>query len=251
MLTPLSSTDLLRACQILFSPEKPFSVTFVKSLDPAMLKTAFRKKALETHPDRAKALGVHEHVQTRRFREVKRAYEVLLPLADKSTLIPDVDRIRVHPAPGGPRPERKPPQRPAQTRTSSFYTGIIPGHSLKLGQYLYYSGIITWRHLIDAISWQRRIRPRYGQIAQEWNILDHQQILMILRERDFRERFGEYARRCGLISNFQHLAILGKQKMHHRLFGEYFLDHGILTQRQLEILLRRLDKHNHQHGTSF
>lgn len=253
MLTPLSSTDLLRACQILFSPEKPFSVSFVESLDPTMLKTAFRKKALETHPDRAKALGIHEREQTRRFREVKRAYDVLMPLADKSAPIPDADRVRAHPEPGpGPRTEQKPPRRPAQARKSSFYTGIVPGHSLKLGQYLYYSGIITWRHLIDAISWQRRIKPRYGQIAQDWNILDHYQILQILQNRDGGERFGEFARRCGLISDFQHLAILGKQKKHHRLFGEYFLDHGILTQRQLDILLKRLEKHNrHHNGHSF
>lgn len=244
MLTTVTSTDLVRACQILFSPETSVSLAFVQNLDPSTLKTAYRKKALETHPDRARALGVHEQIQTKRFREVKRAYEVLLPVTEKTVTV-------AFPGQNRPRPQAKraetPHEKPRYTtrnKTSSYYRGCVPNHSLRLGQYLYYSGIITWRHLIDAISWQRRVKPRYGQIALEWNILDHQQIMDILIQKENSERFGEYARRCGIITDFQHLAIIGKQNKCHRLFGEYFVLNGILTQRQLDILLIRLMQHN-------
>ena len=87
MLSTLSGTDLVRACQILFSPEKSFSLSFVKSLDASILKNAFRKKALETHPDRAKALGREEDEQANLFRQVIHAYEVLLPVAEKSAAV--------------------------------------------------------------------------------------------------------------------------------------------------------------------
>lgn len=244
MLTSVSSSDLVRACQILFSPETSISLSFVKNLDPSTLKTAYRKKALETHPDRARALGVHEHVQSKRFREVKKAYEVLLPVTEKTvTLYVARSFMNRSQAKRNDTPREKPRYNP-QSKMSSFYRGYVPNHPLKFGQYLYYSGIITWRHLIDAISWQRRIKPRYGQIALEWNIIDHHQIMNILIQKDQNERFGEYARRSGFISDFQHLAIIGKQKKCHRLFGEYFVLNGILTQRQLDILLIRLMRHN-------
>jgi DnaJ-class molecular chaperone len=41
---------------------------------------AFRKKALETHPDRARAIGTSETELTRRFKEVTLAYEILKPV---------------------------------------------------------------------------------------------------------------------------------------------------------------------------
>lgn len=244
MLTTVSSTDLVRACQVLFSPDISFSLAFVQNLDPSTLKTAYRKKALETHPDRAQALGVHEQIQSKRFREVKKAYEVLLPVTEKTVPLPSSHHQRVRPQARHHEPPKEKPRYTSPNKMSSFYRGCVPNHSLRLGQFLYYSGIITWRHLIDAISWQRRVKPRYGQIALEWNILDRQQIMDILTQKERSERFGEYARRTGIISDFQHLAIIGKQNKCHRMFGEYFILNGILTQRQLDILLIRLIQHN-------
>jgi hypothetical protein len=246
MLTTVSSTDLAYACQILFSTDETRVLAFVKTLDLSTLKTAFRKKALETHPDRAKALGRAESDQSQRFREVKKAYELLLPVAGRKSSFSRVTCGRQAPSPGvRPRPARP---RKSTTRTSYYFRGPVPSQPMRLGQFLYYSGIITWRHLIDAISWQRRIKPRYGQIALDWEIIDLGQITQILRAKTQGERFGEYARKNGIISEFQHLAIMGKQQKFHRLFGEYFLDHGILTPRQLDIVLKRLIQHNMTHG---
>ncbi|MBU1169261.1 MAG: DnaJ domain-containing protein [Proteobacteria bacterium] len=242
MLTTVSGTDLVRACQILFSPDASCSLSFVKSLDPLTLKTAFRKKALETHPDRSRALGKHEADQSRRFLEVKMAYEVLLPLAEKSVAVTEKKRAtKRHP---NQDRERETRFRDARSRMSSYYRGVVPTQELKFGQFLYYSGIITWRQLIDAISFQRCIKPRYGQIAREWNIIDLHQVVLILQNKNQDERFGEYARKCGFITGFQHLAILGKQRQFHRLFGEYFVNEGILSQRQLDIAVKQAMFHN-------
>ncbi|GAB6096525.1 J domain-containing protein [Desulfatiferula olefinivorans] len=248
MLTTLSSADFLRACQILFSPDIPFSPSFVNTLDPSVLKTAFRKKALETHPDRARALGRAEADQSRMFQEVKRAYEALLPVAEKTVTVDAGAGVRRgHPG-AATRPRPRPGNGPVRSAAGSYYRGILPGQRLKLGQYLYYSGVITWRHLIDAISWQRRIRPRYGQIALDWNIITAHDVVQILQNRARGERFGEYARREGFVSGFQHMAIMGKQNRFHRRFGDYFVVHGLLSERQVEILVRRAMQHNQMHG---
>jgi hypothetical protein len=245
MLTTLSSADFVRACQILFSPEIPFSPSFVSRLDPSTLKTAFRKKALETHPDRARVLGRPEADQSRLFQEVKRAYEALLPVAEKTVIVGPGAGFRMR-TPGN-RTRNTSKNGPVRSSMGTYYRGVIPGQHLKLGQYLYYSGIITWRHLIDAISWQRRIKPRYGQIALEWNIITAQEVVQILQSRDHGERFGEYARRVGFVSGFQHMAIMGKQNRFHRRFGDYFVIHGLLSERQVELLVRRAMQHNEMH----
>lgn len=246
MLTTLSSTDIVRACQILFSPEASCSLAFLNNLDTPTLKTAFRKKALETHPDRAQALGKHEADQEKRFLEVKMAYEALLPVAEKTVVYRYQTRPRKKPQYENTTHDAMP--RKAKAKMASYYGGAIPNQRLRLGQYLYYSGIITWRHLIDAISWQRRMKPRYGQIALEWNIITLHDVVLILQEKDRQERFGEYARRRGYITGFQHLAIMGKQQMFHRPFGEYFVLHGILSQRQLDIIVKRAINHNLNNG---
>ncbi len=53
------------------------SIDFLNYLQTGDLKTAYRKRALETHPDRALALGVHEGIMNEKFKEVKVAYEML------------------------------------------------------------------------------------------------------------------------------------------------------------------------------
>lgn len=60
LLSELSRTELYDACGVLFGPQVDISFEFFRYLQPSGLKDAFRKKALETHPDRAKALGKDE-----------------------------------------------------------------------------------------------------------------------------------------------------------------------------------------------
>lgn len=256
MLTTASGAEFVRAYQILFNPEDsvfrgPFSMSFFKSLDPSAVKNAFRKKALETHPDRARALGREEVEQADLFRQVKQAYEVLMPVAEnKDIRKPGPGTHSKNDTANEWNPNRKKQETKSKKNArdfkpvASFYHGAIPLHRLRLGHYLYYSGIISWQNLINAVAFQMRAKPRYGEIAVGWKMISRDALMVILSDKTHDGKIGERLRYSGLISDFQHLAILGKQRKHHCLFGEYFVNQGILSQRQLDIALRRAEQHN-------
>ena len=96
------------------------------------------------------------------------------------------------------------------TVSDRYFTGNVPRREPLIGQFLYYSGLISWDTLNHAIVWQRRQLPIIGTIAHDWGFLSAEEIQSILKERSYKDHFGEYARRNGYITNFQHLAIVGK-----------------------------------------
>ncbi|MEI6127562.1 MAG: J domain-containing protein, partial [Pseudomonadota bacterium] len=70
--------ELYNACRTIFGPEVSISIEFLNYLQPVGLKTAYRKRALETHPDRAKTLGFFARDLHEEFKNVRLAYEKLL-----------------------------------------------------------------------------------------------------------------------------------------------------------------------------
>lgn len=251
MLSNVSGIEIFRAYQILFAPTEhvfrsAFSLSSVKELEPSSVKNAFRKKAFETHPDRAKISGREEDEQARLFRQVQRAYEILMPVAEnrhnaeKNKKQKNRSSERTNESARFNRKQDEPIIR----KPSSYYSGLVPNYKMKLGHFLYYSGMISWQHLISAVAWQMRSRPRYGEIATGWNIVSHEEIMNVLAVKPFGEKIGEALRSRELISDFQHLAIMGKQKKYHTLFGQFFVREGIISQRQLDIALRRIIRHN-------
>ena len=98
--------------------------------------------------------------------------------------------------------------------------------------------------MIDAIVWQRMQRPPIGEIARQWNMLTEDDIQKILKERSFNEKFGAHALRKGYISAFQLLALVGRQRSLQRPIGEYFIEHGMLTVPQLDLLIEQTKRHN-------
>ena len=121
-------------------------------------------------------------------------------------------------------------------------SGINPGANL--GVSLYYSGTVSWRNLIEAISWQRQQRPKIGQIAVDWDMLTHKDIIMLLTNRTLNERFGECALRMGYITGFEHIALIGKQRRLQRQIGEYFVNKGIFSSREISHMVHKQRIHN-------
>jgi hypothetical protein len=228
---------------MIFGPNIRITPEFLYCLQPGGLKSAYRKRALETHPDRARALGQYERELQTRFRKVQEAYELLSVFLESNSR-----RIRTQPA--GARPRRQRPAaagqrtRRARARPDHFYRGALPRRSLRLGQFLYYSGRVSWRALIEAIVWQRRQRPRIGQIAVDYGILAPGDIARILSVKDLHERFGECALRIGCITRFEQSALLGRQKMLQQRIGEYFIGRRLLSARELERLICQQRHHN-------
>jgi len=251
-----SARDIFEACRVLFGPTVQITPEFLRYLQPVGLKTAFRKRALETHPDRAKALGIFEKELHARFQMVRQAYDILNAFLKTQNMLHTTRSASTRwsqrsPQTAGNR-KHNTHQRQSQRHTTTrrrtgqdhFYQGSLPRRCLLFGQYLYYSGIISWRTLIDAITWQRMQRPRIGQIAMGWGLLSSRDVIKILTERTLNERFGECALRIGYITNFQHIALIGRQRKLQRPLGEFFIRNGNLTGGQLLHLLNRHRVHN-------
>lgn len=149
MLYSVKTAELLNACRVLFAIEDRVDVNFVKALELSELKGAYRKKALETHPDRAKMLGKSETELRDGFQEVLSAYETLTRYVTGKKRAEKTGSVR----------RRK---RGKQCR-DHYYHGPMPSRELKIGQFLYYSGLISWRVLIDAIVSQKKKRPLFGE----------------------------------------------------------------------------------------
>ena len=125
-----------------------------------------------------------------------------------------------------------------------FYKGNVPKRELLIGQFLYYSGIIPWKTLCDAVFWQRKQRPIIGKIALNWGILSSDDIRRIMTERDYKDKFAEYALRNGFVTRFQYLAIIGRQKKLQPPIGEYFIQQGFLPNTLLKKMIESLKNHN-------
>jgi hypothetical protein len=239
-MTGLTMTEASRACGILFGPQVTPSQEFFRYLQPSGLKSAYRKKALETHPDRAGAIGEDAAKMTELFLEATYAYHRLLPIITGGGAIPSDEKGDIN-----KRREQGPAQKDRHEEASDhFYTGIIPRRNLLIGQFLYYTGVISWKTLIDAVVWQRKQRPMIGQIALKWRKLSEQEIQMILVARRLGEKFGECASRAGYLTRFEVMALLGSQSRLQCPIGEYFLKQNLLRNQDLEHMVKRQQIHN-------
>jgi len=110
------------------------------------LRRAFRRRALELHPDRAEALGRDPRELADAFRALSAAFALLAPRAGDDAGAP----------PAGVRPAPRP----------------LPPRPLRFAEWLYYTGRITWADLAEAIAWQRREGRRIGRWFVERGLID-------------------------------------------------------------------------------
>lgn len=252
----ISSVTLFNACRTIFGPQVNVSTEFLRYLQPIGVKSAFKKRALETHPDRAKQLGGSPCKLQEEFRSVKQAYELLLSYVENKTR-----RIAFEPGYAGrrttgphahsgqrgqaePGPKRTQAYRHRRADIDHFYSGPIPRRKLMFGQFLYYAGCISWRMLIEAISWQRTMRPCIGQMALQSGILSQRDVVQVLSQRRMNERFGECAVRIGCMTPLQQVGLVSRQRSQQRRIGEFFVSQNVLTESQLAGMIERHRLHN-------
>lgn len=237
-------TKLLKACQILFGPGVDVSRDFLFYIQPSGIKSAYRKRALMTHPDRL--LHLAEEARQRvadRFIETTWAYRKLLEFISRRDrrarlYVTATNRTRPKMRPMHPEP------RGARRPRGNYHRGPMPSRHLPLGQFLFYAGEISWESLIKAIVWQRNQRPRMGDIAKKWGWLREPEIIYALKRRKLGEPIGEALVRHKLLSGAQLEVLVRTQRRMQKPFGDYFLLNGHLTRNQLNSLLRKLALHN-------
>lgn len=239
MINPITR-EIYNACHILFGPEVEVSTHFLASLHVEKLKTAFKKKALETHPDRARLLNKDAAKLNERFKEVNEAYDRLgLMLNQGANHIKGSAYTDAQAGKGYSFHSQK-----TKGFSNHYYQGNIPHWPLLLGRFLYYSGRISWGALIEAITWQRRQRPNLGQMALQAGFLSQAGIKRIIQARKVGERFGECAVRMGLLNAFQLRSLLKQQNRRQSPIGTYFVEKNILTQAELSHVLKQQRSHN-------
>ena len=196
---------------------------------------------METHPDRAYHIGVSKGILEERFKELHRAYEQVF------SYIQEPDRYILTMPPGSFYRSDRPAAKTPYPKRQHFYQGEIPSRRIFIGQFLYYSGVISLRQMWDAVVWQKIQRPRLGDIAGKLRWLSPFDIQNILRHRYRGELFGEFAMRTGLLSFYQVLVLVGRQKRLQPRIGNYFIERGILLPKKLDILEAALKDHNRRH----
>ncbi len=244
MTVPLDA-NILNACRALFGPETTVTSTFLLSLKQNTLKTAFRKKAKETHPDLFTAHD--QRVQRRQaelFRVANDAYDIMRRYCERR------DRSRLQAFRRASNPAARPAPPPAGTRSFRMdergwlYQGAVPERKLEIGRYLYYRGRVPYHILLKALSWQMRQRPAMGVIARRWGWLREEEVRSITGMRNGPRLFGQRALQLGLLSSYQARILLAYQRTLQKKLGQYFVEHGYLTQREVEDLVADLLRHN-------
>lgn len=248
MTTPLAESTVLQACRTLFGPGPDISRGFLHYIQPDGARSAYRRKAKETHPDffYTEDLRVQQQ-QTALFRNILDAYDIInlfFKEREEGLWTASFDTV--------PRSNRKETHQAWSSRSRSarqqsgndYYRGPVPPRVLEFGRYLYYTGNISYWELIEALTWQRMQRPIIGNVALRWGWLAETSIERIMTASNARGRFGEKAVRLGLLSDFQVRTLLTYQRSRQERLGKFFIVKKILTSYQLEHFVQELHEHN-------
>jgi len=267
----ITHDEVVRAGRVLFGPGFAADQAWWRDA----LRSTYRRRALETHPDRARALGRSESDLAREFGALSDAYRILSrmragplphaspdaprPRAPRAARSRPAHRSRTHATADSP-PRREPPAPdagptptpPPREGAPRVRVGVppqdLPRRRLRFAEYLYYSGRVPWTAFVDAIVWQRAQRPAIGRIAVEFGFLAPEVVAEILERRRMDAAqavpFGEYALRHGYLTSFQLLAALGQQLRLQRRIGEFFVESGLIEACDVDDIRARLSRHN-------
>lgn len=279
----VAESELFRSCEILFGLDLNLSREFLEYLQHAGIKSAYRKKARETHPDLAAGKSeIEKKALAAVFQSVHEAYENLttyLDARDKGYKIPASGRsaARGYRAAAGTAAGRSPssaarsgaarrpgPGANAQPRagrrdytstrkkgtfnatldTDHYYRGPMPNRKLLFGHYLYYAGVINWRGVIQALVWQRMQRPRLGELGQKLGWLSESDIRRVMEYRTPFQPFGASAVKLGLLTEQQCNVLVFQQKRMQKRFGQYFVENKKMSPQMLRRHVDSCNAHN-------
>jgi hypothetical protein len=241
----VTKQELFAACRTLFGDGLELSVGFLNYLQPSGLKSAYRRKALEFHPDRAAATDGDRAQMEERFKAVNKSYRLLCDYLEN----PSLYELRDHSARGAfwPLGQRCHERGRGRPRPGRYYTGSMPQSPLPLARFLYYSGAISYETLVSSVAWQRMQHNLIGRVAVKSGCLRDKDVLHVIRQCRPFEKFGECAVRTGVMTRRQLDGVLAEQRRLRPLIGSYFSDKGLLSQKELGEFLVRHHSHNRRH----
>jgi hypothetical protein len=234
---------LLQACAVLFGSHLTISPPFLDYIQLPGVKSAYRNRVRETHPDvllnrQADPLPEYD------FHMVRESYEQLCHFLDQRNVLPRPRPASVSP-PGQRSTGSSAAHQPRSRHSSASQHGFsLPARPMLLGEFLHHSGYCGWHEIVQALAWQRRSRPRLGEIGCKFGWMEQQDIATIFRSLRGGIRFGETAIRLGLLSPQQVERMLRHQQIRQPKIGQFFLENDLLSPQQLQTALWHLSKHN-------
>jgi hypothetical protein len=218
--------DLFVACRILFGPDIIPSAGFLEYLQEEGIISAFRRRAKEIHPDKALISGNSLEQCQKEFIALQAACEILreyITCRAKRTV-----------------------QKNSQAGTGKGIrkNGALPKTELPFGRFLFHLGIIEWSQLIKALAWQKSGRLRIGELGVQRGYLDRNSVGIILKNSGVKNTFGLTAYRLGFLTKEEVRDLLQRQRRQQKRIGQFFVENGLLSRVELEILLGQCRKHN-------
>ena len=252
----LTEAEVFSAFRVLFCLGAEVNASTLETIQLSDIKKAYRKRALDTHPDRFAGYGEgYRKARSEQFIAVSEAYSTLNSFLqmrqenglkflreDRQRQAHFWKRAHFHQKRAKKTSYANPYS--SESVSSFFWAKGAPKRHLRFGEYLFYSGVIPWNLLIKAIVWQRSQRPRIGEIAQRWRWLTESQIEVLLKNRRPGERLGEALLRFSVINSFQLKLLLSHQQRIQKPFGSFFVHNGVLTEAQIKRYLESQRKHN-------
>jgi len=185
-----------------------------RDLDSPRLKRAFRRMALLAHPDTRRRAGRPER------------YASLLERP--------------------PRREKAAHARAPAARAAGawYWSGKVPRRPLRLAEFPFYSGVISWDVLIRVIVEQKGSRPVLGQLARNLGLIDSSTLDGVLAERKQGEKLGEALIRLGILDHRTVDRLAAEQRRLQRPMGWHLVRMGCLPRSEVADCLCRLWRHN-------
>lgn len=220
----------------------------LRRVTAAEVKSAFRRRVRMLHPDSARSVTRHcgDAVSS-----LVSARDILIEHlhAAQSSPVPQAPPAH-QPAAATPvrpavvRPLRPVPEKLPKKEHERYYRGVFPTYRLKFGQFLYFSGEISWQDLVRAMRWQRDQRLPYGEMAKAWGWLTDRDIQAVRAATELPGMFGERAVALGLLTEKQASFLIRHQHHAQPRLGQYFMQERILLPQDITRLLALLQRHN-------
>ncbi len=220
-------SDLFVACRILFGPNVKPSNGFLDYLQEEGITSAFRQRAMKIHPDKAMLSGYSLEKCQKEFVALQTACEILREYIT-SRKRPITRQKKVSP----------------QNGTHVSGNGSLPKTELPFGRFLFHMGIIGWGQLVKALVWQKSGRPKIGELGVKYGYLDRNSVGIILKKSGFKRTFGLTAYKLGFLTKYEVRSLLYLQRRQQKRIGQFFVENGILSRVELEVLLGQCKKHN-------
>ena len=239
------------ACRLLF-PGVPVHQGFLRGLDIPRVKSAYRDLAKKYHPDQCGA-DRDPLVMARLFGQVDDAYKRVTKYLSRAGIKAAATTTSTtwswQQATSSHRTSATRPVKPARTASDVFYSGPMPTFQLKIGLYLYYRGLVPYSAVVDAMVWQRGMRPPLGELAIAWGWLDARAVSFVRCASEITAPFGERAFQLGLLSRSQVSVLLLQQNLRQQRLGRYFVAKGYFTEYEMRTHLRDLERFNAERTT--